>query len=77
MSQLPERGRTMDLALEGEDDEDREIVAKVQVLAIDEQEGVWTCKDMETGELLLMTFDENGNWNELECVVTPVDETNG
>ena len=56
MSQLPERGDCVGL-----DDPQREVV----VLAIDTESSIWTVLDTVTGELLLLTFDAECNWQQL------------
>lgn len=37
----------------------------VVVLAIDEQEAVYTVRDVQTGELLLMTWEPDMTWHYL------------
>ena len=63
MSHLPERGAVLGLLV---DDPTAPAgmreAREVGILAYDEECAVWTAQDTATGELVLLTFDENDNW---------------
>ena len=68
---LPGRGDRFMLVAEIEEPFRQERDIEVMVVAIDQEEALWTCR-AETGELFLMTFDENGNYFFIEA--TPAED---
>lgn len=55
-----------------EHEEDPEFIARVLILAVDEEESIWTCMVLKAHprltwdehQIVMVTFDENDNWSE-------------